>query len=50
VKAAFRLELRVEVDLPVLGVLEAVQTLAGVGVPAVGDDDQGVLLRQAGER
>ena len=31
-----RLELRVEVDLPVLGVHEAVQALAAVGVAAVG--------------
>ena len=45
-----RLELRVEVDLPVLGVLEAVQALAGVGVAAVGGDDEGVLLGQAGQR
>ena len=45
-----RLELGVEVDLPVLRVLEAVQALAGVGVAAVGGDDERVLLGQAGQR
>ena len=45
-----RLELRVEVDLPVLRVLEAVQALAAVGVAAVGGDHQRVLLGEVGQR
>jgi hypothetical protein len=40
------LELRVEVDLAVDRVDEAVQALAGVGVQAVGVDDQLVLGAQ----
>ena len=44
------LELRVEVDLAVDGVDEAVQTLTGVGVLAVGVDDELVLRRQSVER
>ena len=43
------LELRVEVDLAVDRVDEAVQALAGVGVEAVRLDDQLVLALQAGE-
>ena len=39
-------ELRVEVDLVVHGVDEAVQTLAGVGVAAHRVDDEGVALLQ----
>ena len=45
-----RLELGVEVDLPVLGVLEAVQALTGVRVPAVRRHHQGVALGEAGHR
>ena len=41
-------ELGVEVDLVVDGVDEAVQALAGVGVPAVGVDDEVVALRSPG--
>ena len=44
------LELRVQVDLAVDGVDEAVQALAGVRVEAVGVDDQLVLGGQALER
>ncbi len=43
-------ELRVQVHLVVDGVDEAVQTLAGVGVQAVGVDDEDVALLQAGQR
>ena len=43
-------ELRVEVDLVVDRVDEAVQTFAGVGVEADGLDDEGVALLQAGQR
>ena len=43
------LELRVEVDRVVDGVDEAVQTLAGVRVPANGVDDEHVALLQAGQ-
>ena len=43
------LELRVEVDLVVDRVDEAVQALAGVGVSAVGLDDEDVVLGQPGQ-
>ncbi len=45
-----RLELRVEVDLAVDRVDEAVQPLAGVRVGTVRRDDQRVLLRQVDQR
>ena len=45
-----RLELRVQVDLVVDRVDEAVQALAGVGVAAVGVDHEHVVLGQAGQR
>jgi hypothetical protein len=45
-----RLELRVQVHLVVDGVDEAVQALAGVGVPAVGLDDQDVGGLHTGQR
>ena len=44
------LELRVEVDLVVDGVDEAVQSLAGVGVAARRVDDELVVGLQAGQR
>ena len=43
-------ELRVQVDLVVDRVDEPVQALAGVGVAAVGVDDQDVVLGQTGQR
>ena len=45
-----RLEVRVEVDRVVLGVDEAVQALAGAGVPALGVDHELVGRGQAGQR
>jgi hypothetical protein len=49
-RSGWHLELAVEVDLVVGGVDEAVQALAGVGVGAVGGDDERVGRLEVVER